>query len=80
LWKTFRSKPITVPPAAGLALVLLSASGAAQSNDPAEAVFSDDVPVFQAAALYTQTLEDAPAHVTLITRQEIQTYGYRNIG
>ncbi len=46
----------------------------------AESALTDDLPVVQAAALHQQTLQEAPANVTVISRSEIRKYGYRTLG
>src|SRR5437868_6041424 len=46
----------------------------------AEEALLDDLPVVQAAALHQQTLQEAPADVTVITAAEIRKYGYRTLG
>lgn len=43
------------------------------------AMFSK-IPVVEAATLHTQTLEEAPASVTVITAGDIRKYGYRTLG
>lgn len=46
--------------------------------DP-ESVLFETPPAVETAALYTQTLQEAPANVTVITWNEIRQYGYRTL-
>jgi iron complex outermembrane receptor protein len=42
-------------------------------------VLFEEIPEVETAALYTQTLQEAPAGVTVITEREIRRYGYRTL-
>jgi len=44
-----------------------------------ESVLFETPPAVETAALYTQTLQEAPANVTVITQQQIRNYGYRTL-
>jgi len=45
-----------------------------------EKALFDELPVVEAAALHAQTLEEAPANVTVISAADIRKYGYRTLG
>ena len=52
----------------------------AGSAPGAEKSLYEDMPVVEAAALHSQSLEEAPASVTVITSGDIRKYGYRTLG
>src|SRR5437016_959962 len=65
------------------AVALLSAAAFAQispQGKSADAALLGDLPVVEAASLHTQTLEEAPANVTVISEDEIRRHGYRTLG
>src|SRR5436190_13894178 len=65
------------------ALVLLAAGAFGQRSpggQSADAALLGDLPVVEAASLHTQTLEEAPASVTIISEDEIRRYGYLTLG
>jgi outer membrane receptor for ferrienterochelin and colicins len=63
----------------GLVLLGQLSPGPAKPATSAEQALVDDLPVVQAAALHQQTLQEAPANVTVISRAEIRKYGYRTL-
>ena len=45
----------------------------------AEAALLEALPVVEAAAMHAQTLDQAPANVTVVTAADIRNYGYRTL-
>ena len=54
-----------------------TAAGAGASP---ESVLFDALPVVEAATLHKQTLAEAPASITVISADDIRTYGFRTLG
>src|SRR5258708_1272293 len=71
-------------------LALFSLAAPARAQGPAkpggspaaapESVLFDDLPVVEVATLHMQTLQEAPASTTVITAEDIRTYGWRTLG
>src|SRR5712692_4658031 len=55
---------------------LPDASGGSQP----ESVLFENLPVVEAATLHTQTLQEAPASITVISADDIRKYGLRTLG
>lgn len=69
-----------LPEAALLGFIALCGSQLkAQLPGGDEKVLFDSPPAVETAALYTQTLQEAPANVTVVSRQEIRKYGFRTL-
>jgi len=45
-----------------------------------ESVLFESLPVVEAATLHAQTLQEAPASITVISAADIRTYGFRTLG
>jgi len=60
----------------------LLAPALAQAPNPSgpESILFDNLPVVEAATLHTQTLQEAPASITVISAEDIHTYGFRTLG
>src|SRR5579883_804974 len=61
------------------ALLSVAAFGQSRAGKSADSALLGDLPVVEAASLHTQTLEEAPASVTVITDQDIRRWGYRTL-
>jgi outer membrane receptor for ferrienterochelin and colicin len=45
-----------------------------------ESVLFENLPVVEVATLHMQTLQEAPASTTVISAEDIHTYGWRTLG
>lgn len=64
----------------GLVAITAGFLGAQEPADSPESVLFAPLPAVEAATLHSQTLEEAPASVTVISADEIRTYGWRTLG
>ena len=62
-----------------LMIASLNLSPAQETAAPGERALFGKLPVVETAALHQQTLEEAPADVTVITAADIRKYGYRTL-
>ena len=63
-----------------LFFLLIAWRAQAGSNETGKDPFLQDLPTVEAAALHAQTLDEAPANVSIITKDQIRKYGYRTLG
>lgn len=85
-WLTTYTRRLSI----GFALVVVAlVAPAARSQEPdtgspelasPESVLFDSLPVVEAATLHAQTLQNAPASVTVISSEDIRRYGFRTLG
>ncbi|HKW98789.1 MAG TPA: TonB-dependent receptor [Bryobacteraceae bacterium] len=70
---------LAVMATAPLAPAFAQTSEPPQGTSP-ESVLFEDMPVVEAATLHNQTLQEAPASITIITAEDIRKYGFRTLG
>ena len=64
----------------GWRLSAQDSTAAAGTGTSPESVLFEALPVAEAATLHKQTLEEAPASITVISAEDIRTYGFRTLG
>jgi outer membrane receptor for ferrienterochelin and colicins len=57
-----------------------AAGGASAGAAAPESVMFEDLPQVEVATLHMQTLQEAPASSTVISAEDIRTYGWRTLG
>jgi outer membrane receptor for ferrienterochelin and colicins len=75
-----RGATATVLKTLALAAVSAGLLAAQEPTDSPESVLFAPLPAVEAATLHSQTLQEAPASVTVISADEIRTYGWRTLG
>src|SRR5688572_4754093 len=60
-------------------ILVADPTGKKAAPTDSESVLFETPPAVETASLYAQTLQAAPANVTIITQQQIRNYGYRTI-
>ena len=61
-------------------LVAVPLNGQPADDTQPESVLFDSLPVVEAATLHSQSLQEAPASITIISDEDIRNYGFRTLG
>lgn len=77
-----RNTPFVCAAVSALSLVVMARAqtGAPPGDGAPESVLFEKLPVVEAATLHAQTLQEAPASITIISAEDIRTYGFRTLG
>jgi outer membrane receptor for ferrienterochelin and colicins len=73
------TRTMTAAVVALFSVAFLNAQASAPGAHDSEAILFENPPVVETAALFAQTLKDAPANVSVITENDIRRYGYRTL-